>query len=70
MAKSGTLTLEQESDYFNQIREGDKDAFDRFVLLNENLVFLVVRRYKFFYCEGFSQEDLIQEGYLGLIKAV
>ena len=70
MAKSGTLTLEQESDYFNQIREGDKDAFDRFVLLNENLVFLVVRRYKFFYCEGFSQEDLIQEGYLGLTKAV
>lgn len=65
-----TLTLEQEAEFIKRIRSGNKEAFDEFVLKNENLVFLVLRRYKFFYCEGLTQEDLIQEGYLGLIKAV
>ncbi len=64
------LTQEEEQEYFKRIRNGDQKSFDDFVMKNEKLVYLVAKKYRFFYFTGFTQEDLVQEGYLGLIKAV
>lgn len=61
------LTADEERDLARQVREGDKAAFDRLASSNLRLVVSIARRYQ---GRGMALMDLIQEGNLGLIKAV
>lgn len=60
------LTPDEEL-YYTQRKDTDKEAFDKLVQSNLRLVVSVVKRY---IGHGLSFLDLIQEGNLGLIKAV
>ena len=61
------LTKEQEKSLALRIRNGDEKAKELFIERNLRLVIKVARKYK---GQGISFQDLIQEGNLGLIKAV
>lgn len=61
------LDLETEKQLARQIAAGDKDAKDKMIKHNLRLVVSIAKKYKG--C-GISFLDLIQEGNIGLIKAV
>lgn len=61
------LTQEEESVLFERIQQGDEDAKDWFIRCNLKLVVSVAKQYSRF---SIPLMDLIQEGNLGLIKAV
>ena len=61
------LTKEQEKSLALRIRNGDEKAKELFIERNLRLVIKVARKYT---GQGISFQDLIQEGNLGLIKAV
>ncbi len=61
------LTSEEEIDLARRIRQGDDVAYRRMVEANLRLVVSIAKR---FVGRGLSFLDLIQEGNLGLIKAV
>ena len=61
------LTAEEEIELAKRIERGDLAAKDRFVNANLRLVISVARKYQ---GHGLSLGDLIQEGMLGLIRAV
>lgn len=61
------LTHKEEIELSNRAREGDKQARDRLVEKNLRLVVSVAKKYRGF---GLSFEDLIQEGNIGLMKAI
>jgi RNA polymerase primary sigma factor len=61
------LTAEEEVELAQRIEQGDRAARDRMVTSNLRLVISVARRYQGM---GLSLLDLIQEGVLGLIRAV
>ena len=61
------LTAEQERDAAKRASEGDEDA--RLLLINSNLR-LVVSIAKRYMKRGLSLQDLIQEGNMGLMRAV
>ncbi len=62
------LTAQEESDYAKRLREqGDVEAAGRLVLSHLRLVVSVSRQYLGY---GLPQGDLIQEGNIGLMKAV
>ncbi len=52
---------------FNRYHKGDKIAFDKIVQDNQKLVAVLAKRYK---GRGMDYEDLMQEGTIGLIKAI
>jgi len=52
---------------FNRYRKGDSKAFDKIVQDNQKLVAVIANTYK---GHGVDYEDLLQEGTIGLIKAV
>lgn len=62
-----TLTPEEEAALCKKIKEGDIDAKDRFIRCNLKLVVSVAKQYAHY---GAPLMDLIQEGNLGLIKAI
>jgi len=65
--RSRLLTHEEEIELGKRAREGDREARKRLVKRNLKLVVGVAKRYR---GKGLPFEDLIQEGNIGLIKAV
>ena len=61
------LTAEEELELARRVSEGDIEAKTRFVAANLRLVVAIAKRYRF---QGLPMEDLIQEGNIGLLKAV
>ncbi|MBX9667321.1 MAG: RNA polymerase sigma factor RpoD/SigA [Candidatus Obscuribacterales bacterium] len=61
------LSKQEEIDLALKIRDGDKEAYGRLVLANLRLVVNIAKRYG---SRGLPLQDLVQEGSIGLIKAV
>jgi RNA polymerase primary sigma factor len=61
------LTAQEEVELAQRIERGDREARDRMITSNLRLVIALARRYQGM---GLSLLDLIQEGVLGLIRAV
>ena len=67
VSKYDVLTADQELELFKQYRIGSEEAFDK--LINHNLRFVISVAKKYQHC-GMSLEDLVNEGNVGLIKAI
>lgn len=67
MGQFKMLTAEEESELATRVAAGDVDAKNKLVEANLRLVVSLARHYQG--C-GLSYQDLIQEGNIGLIKAV
>jgi RNA polymerase primary sigma factor len=65
--KHPLLTAEEEIELAKRIERGDLEAKDRMINSNLRLVISVARKYQ---GQGLPLGDLIQEGMLGLIRAV
>jgi RNA polymerase primary sigma factor len=65
--KFDILTKEEEQELFKKIENGDIDSREKIINCNLRLVISIA---KIYYSYGFSFQDLIQEGNLGLLKAV
>jgi len=65
--KNKLLTKEEEIELAKKVKAGDKLAFNKLVSCNLRLVIKIAKKY---ISDEFSLEDLIQEGNIGLIKAV
>ncbi len=61
------LTKEQEIDYAKRIEKGDLEAKDKMITSNLRLVVSVAKKYQ---GNGLPLIDLIQEGIIGLVRAV
>jgi RNA polymerase primary sigma factor len=66
-ANSELLEENEERELLSKIRTGDLGAREQVILANVGLVRKWAHHYKYF---GVPLEDLIQEGYLGLIRAI
>jgi RNA polymerase primary sigma factor len=67
IARIPLLTREQEQELARRVRQGDSEAKDRMVEANLRLVVQIARRY---FNRGLPLQDLIEEGNLGLLRAV
>ena len=61
------ITLEQELTLATRARQGDMEARNQLIQAHLRMVVNIARRYQ---CPGIELLDLIQEGNIGLIKAV
>lgn len=61
------LTAEEEQDYLEKSKNGDKEARDILIERNLRLVAHVVKKYS---SPGSDTDDLISIGTIGLIKAI
>jgi len=61
------LTFDQEQHLAQRIKAGDEQAKQQFIEANLKLVVSIAKRYQ---GHGLALEDLIQEGNIGLIRAV
>jgi RNA polymerase primary sigma factor len=67
IAKTRLLTAPEELELANRIERGDLEAKDRMVNANLRLVVSIAKRYR---NQGLPFMDLIQEGSIGLVRAV
>jgi RNA polymerase primary sigma factor len=65
--ETALLTAQEEKDLSNRISDGDHSARDRMVRANLRLVVNIARGYA---GKGLALQDLIEEGNLGLLRAV
>ena len=66
-SKLPLLSSEEKNELLNKIKNGDKEARDKFINGNLRLVLSVIKR---FYGRGENVDDLFQVGCVGLIKAM
>jgi RNA polymerase primary sigma factor len=67
MRKMPLLTFEQEQELAKRVAEGDREARSRMIEANLRLVVAIGKRYA---ARGLPLSDIIEEGNLGLIRAV
>lgn len=67
LTREPLLTAEEEKSLALRAQQGDEEARKRLVEANMRLVINVARNYS---CPAFSLEDLVQEGAIGLLKAI
>lgn len=65
--KLSLLTAEEERELAEKVRKGDKVARHKMIQANLRLVINIAKKYRYL---GVSMLDLIEEGNLGLMKAV
>ena len=66
-AKLPVLSNKEKNELLVKIKEGDKEAREKFIQGNLRLVLSVIKR---FYGRGENADDLFQIGCVGLIKAI
>ena len=67
MSKYPVLTAQEERDLAIRVQQGDMEAREKFIDCNLRLVISIAKR---FVGHGLSIEDLIEEGNIGLMRAV
>ena len=67
--QANLLTREEEKEYVNAIKQGDEIAREKLIMANTGLVASIAKKY-IGKARNLSMDDLKQEGYIGLIKAV
>ncbi|MBS3769251.1 MAG: sigma-70 family RNA polymerase sigma factor [Bacteroidales bacterium] len=65
--REALLSPEEEVELVRRLRQNDKEAFEKLIRCNLRFVISVAKQYQY---QGLSLADLINEGNLGLIKAV
>lgn len=66
-SKLPILTEEEKSELFKKIKQGDKDARNKYIYGNLRLVLSIIQRFS---NRGEQMDDLFQVGCIGLIKAI
>ena len=61
------LTIMSDEELVEAAQSGNKDAMDDIILRYKNLVYMTASRY---YMQGFDNDDIVQEGMLGLYSAI
>ena len=64
------LSWDEEKAIFVKIKAGDDIAREDFIVNNLGLVLSVVKRMQYLKPDHIPLEDVVQEGYIGLIRAV
>jgi RNA polymerase primary sigma factor len=67
ISKIDLITAEEEVDLAQRIKQGDEKALEKLIKYNLRFVVLIAKQYQ---NQGLSLPDLINEGNIGLIKAV